>query len=259
MGSIDITDAYSKAKISSLMERIQLNCTKTIIAYTYTDVASFQEIMGHALVTHPSDKSEHGYSFLVDSEEEHQSRTNSKDPPEPMPNLPKEPDYTSKIVYKQYLSKKKHYHACKQVTDHSIELLEDKFPECLRQLRTNGQLPRTLTLKKAFEHILDNKLSLPERQKEFLKYTEQLSALTYTHEPFSPSLAVYFGELEKIRRLQHIVEPPGNHCKGMSYPMMCMLAHLKIHDGVGGRKDMVQELQKAWKAQLPASLSPLQQ
>ena len=202
---------------------------------------------------------EFGYSFLIDSDEDHEAQTNDNDPPEAMPNLSKESDYTCKIIYKKYLSNKKHYHACKQVTDHSIELLEDKFPECLRLLRTNGQLPRTLTLKAAFDHLRDNKLSQSERQKEFLKYTEQLSALTYAHEPFSPGLAVYFGELERIRRLQHIVEPEDSECKGMSYQMMCVLAHLKIHDGVGGRKDMVQELQNTWKAQLPANLSPLQQ
>ena len=145
------------------------------------------------------------------------------------------------------------------MTDHSIELLEDKFPECLRQLQTDGQLPRTLTLKKAFEHILDNKLSLPERQKEFLKCTEQLSALTHSHEPFIPSLAVHFGELERIRRLQHIVESPDSEYKCMSYQMLCVLAHLKIHDGVGGRKDMVQESQSKWKAKSPLALTPPEQ
>ena len=117
----------------------------------------------------------------------------------------------------------------------------------------------TLTLKDAFTHVRENKLSKAERQEEFLKYSEQLSALTYSHEPFSPSLATYFGELERIRRLQSIAEPADNECKGMSYQMLCVLAHLKIHDGVGGRKDMVQELHNKWKAELPAGLSPLQQ
>ena len=45
----------------------------------------------------------------------------------------------------------------------------------------------------------------------------------------------------------------------MSYQMMCVLAHLKIHDGVGGRRDMVQELQQTWKAQLSATATPLEQ
>ena len=54
---------------------------------------------------------------------------------------------------------------------------------------------------------MDNKLSLSEKQKEFLQCAEQLSALSHSHEPFSPSLAIYFGELERIRRLQHVVEP----------------------------------------------------
>ena len=41
--------------------------------------------------------------------------------------------------------------------------------------------------------------------------------------------------------------------------MLCVLAHLKIHDGVGGRRDMVQELQTQWKAQLSADKTPLEQ
>ena len=256
MGSTDNTDAYSKAKISSLMERIQLNCTKTITPYKYTDVASFQEIMSNALVRLPSDRSEFGYSFLVDDNADHKERTKSTDPPDAMPSLPREPDYTSKPIYKKYLSDKKHYYACKQVTDNCIELLEDKFPECLSMLRTSGDLPRTLTLKEAISHVLEKKLSKAEKQEEFLRYTKQLSDLAYSHEPFSSSLAIYFGELERIRRLQQLVEP--SDCKGMSYQMLCVLAHLKIHDGVGGRRDMVQELQTQWKAQLPADPTPLE-
>ena len=131
-----------------------------------------------------------------------------------------EPDYSIKVIYKNYV-------ACKQVTNHSIELLEEKFPECLRNLRSNGQLPHNLTLKDAFQHVLNRKLSLSERQKEYLKHTEQLSSLNYSHEPFSPSLAVYFGELERIRRLQNIVEPPDSECKCVIYQMLCVLAHLK--------------------------------
>ena len=71
MGSSDIfdNDALSKAKISSLMERIQLDGTKATKAHTHTNIANFQEIMGHALVTLPSDKSKFGCSFLVDSNE----------------------------------------------------------------------------------------------------------------------------------------------------------------------------------------------
>ena len=111
--STDNTATYSKAKIISIMERIQLNCTKTTSPYKYTDVASFQMILSNALVRLPSDKSKFGYSFLVDSNADHKERTNSTDPPDAMPSLPKEPDYTSKLVYKKYLSDKKHYYACK--------------------------------------------------------------------------------------------------------------------------------------------------
>ena len=157
MGSTDYNnDAFSKTKISTLMERIQPDSTKSITAYTYADIANFQEILGHALVTLPSDKSEFGYSFLVDSNEDHQTRTESQTLPDAMPSLPPEPDYLNKAIYKQYLSNKKHYHACKQVTDHGLELLQDKFPECLRLLRTcgtGGQLPRTLNLKLSLIHI----------------------------------------------------------------------------------------------------------
>ena len=186
--------------------------------------------MGHVLVTLPSDKSKYGYSFLVDTKEVYQTRTNTLDKPAPMPSLPLEPDYTSKVIYKRYLSDKNHYHACKKVTVYCIELLEEKFPECLRLLRVSDQLPRTLTLQEAFEHVKDRKLSLAERQKEFLKCTEQLSALTHSHEPFSPSLAVCFGDSERIRRLQHLVEPSDSECKGISYQMLCVSAHLKMHD-----------------------------
>ena len=45
----------------------------------------------------------------------------------------------------------------------------------------------------------------------------------------------------------------------MSFQVLCVVAHLKIHDGVGGRKDMVQELQSKWKAELPAALTPQEQ
>ena len=41
--------------------------------------------------------------------------------------------------------------------------------------------------------------------------------------------------------------------------MLCVLAHLKIHGGLGRRKDMVQELQSKWKADLPVALTPQEQ
>ena len=100
MGSSDTNnDAFSKAKISDLMDRIQQGSTSSKKAYTYADIADFQQIMGHALVTLPSDKSEFGYSFLVDTKEDHKARTNSNKLPAAMPSLPEEPDYTCKIVY----------------------------------------------------------------------------------------------------------------------------------------------------------------
>ena len=127
-----------------------------------------------------------------------------------MPTLPAEPNCADKVAHKKHQVTEKHHSAYAKITKMGKNLMEQRFPDCLRVKKTRGRLPTSLTLKDAFESVLDNTLSEREKHKEYLKYGEKLHALVYSHKPGTRGLAVYLGQLERLRRLQSIVEPaPG--------------------------------------------------
>ena len=86
---------------------------------------------------------------------------------------------------------------CHSIKIIGITLLEQRFPECLRLMRTNrGLLHPNVTLKTALAHVLEGTLGPTTKLTEFMKYTDELSILSYSHVPETPSLVVFLGELE---------------------------------------------------------------
>ena len=154
--------------------------------------------------------------------------------------MPKAPDYTNKTQVKVVKRALKHYQTCANIKEVGIKVLETCFPECLRLLKTDQGLPPHVALKNALAHVLDNTMDDTERQQEYLRYSDEITRLTYTHQPHSLSLPIFFGELERLHKLQHLVTPAND--TGISYNSLKVRAHMRIFEGIGGRRDMVQEL-----------------
>ena len=113
-----------------------------------------------------------------------------------------------------------------------------------------------MTLKDAFKAVLKKSLSLTDRQKEFIKYTDAISGMKYSHQPDTKNLVLYLNELEQLRMMQKIVEPEDT--TAISYNELIVRAHNRIHAGTGGRTDLIQELYKKWKMQLKEKLTDQQ-
>ena len=246
MGSSTTSDKskdITKDELQELMEELEPGCTTPKAMYTYTDIVNFQTTMGNALVKVPAPFQSYGYSYLADTTENYISR--SGEHPPPMPTMPTAPEDMGRREIRKASRDLKHYKSCLNIKAIGIRIMEHTFPECLRIIKTDLGLPREITLKVAFSHVLDSVLSESEKLKEFIRYTDELTNLKYSHEPGTPSLPVYLGELERIRKYQHIVAPSPN--AGTSYDNLIVRAHMQIHEGTGGRRDMIQELQIKWK------------
>ena len=178
------------------MEELDPTCTATKMKYTYIDISNFQINKGNALARIPAPCEAHGYSYLADADNTYSNQADSVPPA--MPAMPSAPDYDDKAQVKRAKQELKHYQACANIKTIGIQLLEQSFPECLKLLKTNQGLLTEVTLKAALAHVLEGALSITERQQEYLKYSDKISGLTYNHQPHSPSLGLFFGELERL-------------------------------------------------------------
>jgi hypothetical protein len=243
--------ALTKETLQDLMERLDPGCTNMKTKYAYTDVIRFQTAMGDALagLIDPLFYNIHGYSFLADTDADHLTRSGKAAPVMPtMPNDPDDDDLNYKIKNRRIKKERKHFMTCHNIKTIGISLLEQRFPECLRLMRTNRGLHPETTLKSALAHVLEGTLSPTTKLTEFMKYTDEFSSLSYTHVPETPSLVVFLGELERIRDLQLIVATTPS--AAISFDNMILRAHHKIYEGTGGRRDRVQELLAKWREQI---------
>ena len=94
---------------------------------------------------------------------------------------------------------------------------------------------------------MESTLSPTEREQEYLKYNSELHTLTYDHQPNSPSLSVFLGELERLRELLQLVTPDED--TGLNYQTLISLAQARIRAGVGGRKDLIHDINHKWKTE----------
>ena len=242
--------ALTKETLQELMEKLDPGCTNMKTKYAYTDVIRFQTAMGDALagLIDPLFYNIHGYSFLADTDTDHLTRSGKEAPVMPtMPTDPDDDDLNYKTKSRRIKKERKHFMTCHNIKIIGISLLEQRFPECLRLMRTNRGLHPKTTLKTALAHVLDGTLSPTTKLTEFMKYTDEFSSLSYTHIPESPSIVVFLGELERIRDLQLIVATTPS--AAISFDNMILRAHHKIHEGTGGRRDRVQELLSKWREQ----------
>ena len=242
--------ALTKETLQDLMEKLDPGCTNMKTKYAYTDVIRFQTAMGDALagLIDPLFYNIHGYSFLADTDTDHLTRSGKEAPVMPtMPTDPDDDDLNYKTKSRRIKKERKHFMTCHNIKIIGISLLEQRFPECLRLMRTNRGLHPKTTLKTALAHVLDGTLSPTTKLTEFMKYTDEFSSLSYTHIPESPSIVVFLGELERIRDLQLIVATTPS--AAISFDNMILRAHHKIHEGTGGRRDRVQELLSKWREQ----------
>ena len=243
--------ALTKEKLQDLMEKLDPGCTNMKTKYAYTDVIRFQTAMGDALagLIDPVFYNIHGYSFLADTDTDHLTRSGKAAPDMPtMPTDPDDDDLNYKIKNRRVKKERKHFITCHNIKTIGIALLEQRFPECLRLIRTNRGLHPETTLKSALAHVLEGTLSPTTKLTEFMKYTDEFSSLSYTHIPETPSLVVFLGELERIRDLQLIVAT--TPAAAISFDNLILRAHHKIHEGTGGRRDRVQELLTKWREQI---------
>ena len=239
----DKTDVITRKELEELMEDHYPGVTTPNTAYNYTDVLNFQLQLGNALAKVPAPFQSYGYSYLADTTANYKLRTN-KEPP-PMPVMPGEPDYTDKGAVRKTKRELNHYLRCHSIRTIGLQILERTFPECLKIYKGEHGLPHDLTIKDAILQVLNSVLSKTERQKEFIRYTDELVGLTYHHEPKSPSLPVYLGELERLRRLQCIVAP--SETAAITYEGLMIRAHMRIYEGTGGRRDRIQEINVQWE------------
>ena len=238
----DKVDVITRAELEVIMEEHDPGVTTPNTKYTYTDVLNFQLQLGNALAKVPAPFQLYGYSYLADSTIGYQQRTNKRPPP--MPVMPNVPDYTDKGAVRKAKRELNHYLRCHSIRTVGLQILERTFPECLKIYKGEHGLPHELTLKSAILHVLNSVLSTTERQKEFIRYTDEIVGLTYHHEPKSPSLPVYLGELERLRRLQCIVAPSAT--AAITYEGLMLRAHMRIYEGTGGRRERIQEINTDW-------------
>ena len=252
----EATHALTKEALQILMEKLDPGCTNMKTKYAYTDVIRFQTAMGDALagLIDPLYYNTHGYSFLADTDKDYLTRSGTEAPV--MPSMPTDPDDNDpnyKTKSRRVKKERKHFMKCHNIKTVGILLLEQRFPECLRLMRTNrGLLPNT-TLKSALAHVLEGTLSPTTKLTEFMKYTDEFSSLSYSHVPETPSIVVFLGELERVRDLQLIVAT--NPSAAISFNNMILRAHHKIHEGTGGRRDRIQELLGKWREQSGCSVT----
>ena len=236
------THTLSMETLQDLMEKLDPGCTNLKTKYTYTDVIRFQTAIGDALagLIDPLYYNTHGYSFLADTDTDHLTRSGTEAPDMPtMPTDPDDDDPNYKTKSRRIKKERKHFMTCHNIKTIGISLLEQRFPECLRLMRTNrGLLLPNTTLKAALAHVLDGTLSPMTKLTEFMKYTDEFSSLSYSHAPETPSLVVFLGELERVRELQLIVATTPS--AAISYDNMILRAHHKIHEGTGGQRDRIQ-------------------
>ena len=241
-------DVISRAELEVLMEEHDPGVTTPNTKYTYTDVLNFQLQLGNALAKVPAPFQLYGYSYLADTTIGYQLRAN-EDPP-PMPIMPVVPDYTDKGAVRKAKRELNHYLRCHSVRTVGLQILERTFPECLKIYKGEHGLPHELTLKGAILHVLNSVLSETERLKENMRYIDEIMGLTYHHEPKSPSLPVYLGELERLRRLQCTVAPTATAT--ITYEGLMVRAHMRIYEGTGGRRERVQDINTTWNETLRA-------
>ena len=216
-----------------------------------TNVIRFQTAMGDALagLIDPLFYNPHGYSFLADTDTDYLTRTGTE-APAVMPTMPTDPDDDDpnyKTKSRRIKKERKHFMTCHNIKIIGISLLEQRFPECLRLMRTNRGLHPNATLKMALAHVLEGTLSPTTKLMELMKYSDEFSSLSYSHVPETPSLVVFLGELERVRELQLIVATTPS--AAISFDNMILRAHHKIHEGTGGRRDRIQELLSKWREQ----------
>ena len=145
-------DSLTKDTLQEIMEDLDPGCTTVKAKHTYTDISNFQITMGNALARVPAPYEQYGYSYLADTDEAYQIRTNTQPPP--MPFMPTKPDYSNKAQVKTVKRELKHYKTCANIKNCGIKLLEHCFPECLKLLKTDQGLPADITLKAAMAHVL---------------------------------------------------------------------------------------------------------
>ena len=120
------------------------------------------------------------------------------------------------------------------ITEIGISILEDKFLNCLREMKGNVGLDPDVTLKDAFEEALRQELDEHTKRREFIKYGDAIKDATYTHKPVSSSLTNFLLNLENFRDMQQLVElKPGD---SMDIDELTVRAHDCIYKGTGGEQ-----------------------
>ena len=232
------------------METIEPGVTATNNNPKCTDIVLFQEAMDNAAAGLPVFNQTCGFSHLVDTTERFQKRHPTEcnnvtpvgmpAPPAPLVGDQRR-DKTTRRPCDEDLKTHKEASHMKSI---GFMLLTETFPSCLDPKETDPGHPPDFHPKNAPACVPDDTTSRTEQDEEFQGFQRDLLNLHHRHEPRSNSIDKFFKSIQRLKKKQDLVAPhPGT---GMNHVQLISNAQTQVHQGVGGRKDLVHELKEKW-------------
>ena len=221
----------------------------------YASVYEFRVAMGSALAEDSCLITEDGYAWLVDTVKDHRARLGDLSAiPLPMPQRPVFDATANKAARLQYNNDLTVYTKCRTWRNIGIKLLEEKYPECLNLKKGKFGLPLSVTLREAFDHVMDNANQDTDKRETFITLSDALNIKIkdFTHVPKGNSCAIYLDSIKHdVDRIDSLDVDP------LSMKTLIMKCQQAIRTGVGERMDLLRTVDKAWETKyngLPANI-----